>query len=340
MSREHTGQPEEEARLESAEAWFARMRAGPLPPAEEDALQRWLEQDERNADELDCLFRIWNDMDAVRADPAVLAMRAQARARARTVSKARWQRALVAAVGACAVGLAVFAVVQSTRQNAPPVVKEHAVEYETRVGQKSTVTLPDGTLVVLDTDTAIQVWSASQARRVRLLRGRAFFDVARDPSRPFSVSAGSNTVTALGTEFDVQLTGAAMAVTLLSGRLHVLGATGSGSAGEKSLEMNAGERLIAPADGLWTVRKASAEVDTGWLRGRLVFDEETLGNIAAALNRYSTRKIVIPDPQIANRRLSAVLMAGDVDTFIQAAETLGLARAGAVDAHRVELVAP
>ncbi|MBX5459765.1 MAG: FecR domain-containing protein [Steroidobacteraceae bacterium] len=340
MSHEHTGPQDEEARPDSAESWFARMRAGPLPPAAQEALQRWLEQDERNAEELDCLFRIWNDMEAVRSEPAVLAMRSEVRARARMRSKARWQRALVAAAAVCAVGLAALAVVQGARQKAPSVVKEHAVQYETRVGQKSTVTLPDGTLVVLDTDTVIQVWSAPQARRVRLVRGRAFFDVAHDPSRPFSVSAGSNTVTALGTEFDVELTDAAMAVTLLSGRLRVLGVTGPGDAGGKSVEMNAGQRLIAPERGPWTVREASLEVDTGWLKGRLVFDEETLGNIAAALNRYSARKIVIPDPQVAGRRLSAVLMAGDIETFIQAAETLGLARAGATDAHRIELVEP
>jgi transmembrane sensor len=194
---------------------------------------------------------------------------------------------------------------------------------------------------VLDTDSAIHTWSTKHERRIRLIRGRAFFDVAKDVTRPFSVTAGANTVTAVGTEFDVELKTASMEVTLVSGRLRVQRALDSRRvASAPTVEMTAGQRLIAEDGKPWTMRKINSRVDTGWLRGQLVFDEETLGNIATALNRYSTKKIVIPDAAVASRRLSAVLTAGDVETFVQAADTLGLAKAGTNNAQRVELVAP
>jgi transmembrane sensor len=335
-----TGQGErfdiETAMPDSAEGWLARLRLRALSPGEQRAFDAWLEQDANRA-EFTQLSRLWSDMESVRAHPAVLAMREQALAAAAAGVRARWTRAVAAVLVACAIGLGAIAFHYRTA-SIPVASRDNAMDYETRVGQKSTITLPDGSLVVLDTDSAIRAWSTSTERRVRLTHGRAFFDVAKDAARPFSVTAGSNTVTALGTSFDVGLTAAAMEVTLVTGQLRV---HGEGTAAtEHVVEMHAGQRLIATNDRPWTLRQADARVDTGWLRGQLVFDEAPLGDIAAALNRYSVKKIVIDDPHVASKRLSAVLVAGDIDTFIQAAGTLGLARVGANDAQHVELVEP
>jgi transmembrane sensor len=88
------------------------------------------------------------------------------------------------------------------------------------------------------------------------------------------------------------------------------------------------------------MRKTETHGEPSWLRGQLVFDEEMLANVAAELNRYSQKKIVIADPQVASRRLSAVLAAGDIDTFLAATQRLGLAKKGMENSERVELVAP
>lgn len=323
----------------TAEAWLARRRAGPLSAAEQRAFDTWRDESPRNAAEYERLTRLWDSMESVRADPAVLAMREHARAEVASRSRRRLMQGLMAAGVACMLAAGAI-VLHLERQERADVRGERVVEYRTRVGQKSTVKLADGSLLVLDTDSVLEAWSTARERRIRLLRGRAFFNVAKDTSRPFSVSAGGNTVTAVGTEFDVELKPAAMEVTLLSGRLRVSGAREGHGSAPAVMEMNAGHRLIAPAGKPWTVRKADSRIDTGWLRGQLVFDEETLGNIAEALNRYSTKKIVIRDPAVAHKTLSAVLAAGDVDSFIQSAETLGLARPGENDSRHVELVAP
>jgi transmembrane sensor len=321
---------------QDAEGWFARLRAGKPSAEERAAFEAWLAKDEACRQAFERLERLWGNFETVRADPTVLAMRAQARSR-----KHVWvPRALVAAVVLCALGLAIFKFEQGVRWRSS-AAQAQALSYETRVGQKSTITLPDGTLVVLDTDSAFLSRATATERRIELTRGRAFFDVVKDPARPFSVAAGGKTVTAVGTSFDVDLRPEAVAVTLVTGRLRVRGpgATHAPS-GAGVVEMHEGQRLIASNSEPWTLRPTDSAADTGWLRGQLVFDEETLANIAAALNRYSHRKIVIPDPKVAAKRLSAVLLAGDIDTFVQAADTLGLARVGASDARHVELVSP
>ncbi len=80
-----------------------------------------------------------------------------------------------------------------------------AVKYVTGAGQKSTVTLADGSRVILDANSTLDVAFAERQRAVRLLNGHAFFDVAHDPGRPFTVQAAGRVVTALGTQFDVKL---------------------------------------------------------------------------------------------------------------------------------------
>jgi transmembrane sensor len=212
------------------------------------------------------------------------------------------------------------------------------MNYTTRVGEKSTIHLPDRSTLVLDTDSAVVVAFDGSARHIDLARGRAFFNVAKDSARPFSVGAAGNTVTALGTEFDVEVTARSMEVTLLSGRLRVRGA--SGATEPSIMELSAGQRMSIMQDGKWAVRPIDRRVDTSWLHGQLVFDEATLADIAAAINRYSARKVEIPASEVASRHMSAVLQAGDVDTFVRAAETLGLARQGANDSQHVVLVAP
>jgi transmembrane sensor len=215
------------------------------------------------------------------------------------------------------------------------------MNYTTRVGEKATLHLPDGTLLVLDTDSALQVGFSTARRQIELARGRAFFNVAKDAARPFSVRAGGNTVTALGTEFDVELAPHSMDVTLLSGRLRVRGADGGEAATEPSVvELSAGQRMSVTQDGKWALRPIDKRIDTSWLRGQLVFEEATLADIAEAVNRYSVRKVEIAAPAVARRHMSAVLQAGDVDTFVRAAESLGLARRGNSDSDHVVLVAP
>jgi transmembrane sensor len=221
-----------------AEAWFARLRAGKSSPAERAEFEAWLAQDAANRAAFEKVENLWGEFESVRADPAVLVMREQARGRQRS-----WRtHALVAGIVVAAGLLGVFGIQQGVRWHMQTAQKQ-ASSYETRVGQKSSITLPDGSLVVLDTDSAFQLRTTKHERHIDLVRGRAFFHVTKDANRPFSVTAGGNTATALGTSFDVELKPSGVAITLVTGRLRV-NSNGAQPAGRApSVEMYAGQRI-------------------------------------------------------------------------------------------------
>lgn len=152
-------------------------------------------------------------------------------------------------------------------------------------GQQTRHALPDGSFVHLDADSQMQVAYYAQRRTVQLLRGAAFFEVARDTQRPFSVDAAQARITVLGTRFSVDLlepttADAAVVVQVESGRVHVQPPSGT------SRELGAGEGLRLQGG---TVRSLTAQAqDTApWRKGELVFAAEPLGEALARLSRYT-----------------------------------------------------
>src|SRR5690606_5459811 len=89
--------------------------------------------------------------------------------------------------------------------------------YVTSPDERARVTLADGSMVTLDSDTRMLARIGSGRRDITLLAGRALFDVAKDPHRPFVVEAGGRTITALGTMFDVDVSPTELRVTLAEG---------------------------------------------------------------------------------------------------------------------------
>src|SRR3546814_20200955 len=86
--------------------------------------------------------------------------------------------------------------------------REQSVQaFQTETGQRTTITLPDGSLVTLDSETDMRFTDMPGARHVELLSGRDFFKVAHNPSRPFTVTAAGKRVRAIGTAFQVRLKG-------------------------------------------------------------------------------------------------------------------------------------
>jgi transmembrane sensor len=267
---------------------------------------------------------VWGEIEPARRDPAVMAARERARAAVRRRALLTYAAPLAAACLAVTVGAGIVYLAPGK-----PVL------YATRVGQASTVGLPDGSKVVLDTNSALRAWPRLRGeRRIELLRGRAHFEVAKDASRPFVVRTSRGSVTALGTKFDVRLQPQSMKVVLLEGRVRVQPAPPRA----RPVVMKAGEQVEGGGE-TWRLSTADPAVESGWLRGKLVIEEQPLTAVVQELNRYSSRKIRIDDPAVGRRRLSAVLDTGDSATFLRAVQELKLARVRQGDEGPV-LVAP
>src|SRR4029077_20613259 len=238
-------------------------------------------------------------LEEVRSEEAtnVSPIATRRRARPATFSRRPWLYAAVAAGVAC-MGLLMFwgGVIRRAPQTAQ-VLSEY---YFTGHGQQLTQPLADGSLLHLDTDSAVNVRYERRLRQVEIERGQVIFTVAHDPARPFRVTAGSAQVSAVGTQFDVYLQGEVTLVTVVEGRVAVGPSRSAGGAATGTrLALQAaggpevrGGRGVAPARQVRVVRgelpAQPSRVDTrqvtAWLHGQIAFEHEALSVVAGEFN--------------------------------------------------------
>lgn len=305
-------------------ARFARLRSGDTSAAEQMELDAWLEASAEHRAEFDDVDFLWSRLDLVRADPTILALREQARKDLRQRRLGFVLRSAAAVVGGIVLIGGGIGWLAGTDKRPAPVAAPVVETYQTPIGKLATITLPDGSLAVLDTNSAIGFWRDGANRYARLTRGRAFFKVAKDPQHPFIVTADGKSVRALGTEFDVYLKPEGLQVTLVEGRVRVEDHSGAGGPHAR-MDMNAGYQLTTASTG-WRLDRADTAAERSWTSRRLVFREAPIEEIVAELNRYSDRKISILDPELKKERVSAVVSSENVGGFLSALEVMGLAR--------------
>ncbi|WP_066478999.1 MULTISPECIES: FecR family protein [unclassified Sphingomonas] len=193
--------------------------------------------------------------------------------------------------------------------------------YSTGVGQRANLTLGDGTRVMLNTRSALRVAYTSGVRRVELVRGQAWFDVAKNPARPFVVAAAGREITALGTAFDVRIDRGRLEVMLIEGRVRV---DQPGNAHNRnvapSVAIAPSQLLVATPDRVDVSRIADPAPIESWRSGLLVFRDQPLGEAVAEFNRYAARPLRIVDDATATVRISGAFRAEDTRAFIGALE--------------------
>lgn len=211
-----------------------------------------------------------------------------------------------------------------------------AGRYSTAVGMIASVAIADGSKVTLNTDTRIQVALSDAERRIELQRGEAFFDVSKDPHRPFVVRVGDQRVIAVGTRFSVRRLGNEIEVVVTEGKvkvespsIHVRGEVASAS--DDPLQRHAPAEVLLVAGsvarageaGVLMQRKSvpEAEAQLSWRGGVLVFRDRNLGEAIAEFNRYNERRIVIDDPELAQLKIEGNFRATNVDAFVRLIES-------------------
>lgn len=318
--------------IEAAAAAWLSLRDRGMSAAETAEFVRWLQQDPQHATVFAELDLVWKDFDRLVAvpaagvaatppDPDLMAPR----------TRARRHRALAwTALGAAAAAVIVFlAGVLALRE------PRHFAE--TAVGAFQKLELPDGSTVQLNTDSAIDTFFTVSERRVRVVRGEVFFNVSKDPARPFIVAAGPVAVRAVGTAFNVRQHAAAVEILVTEGRVRVDHQdngrsllTPAATATEPPV-LTAGERATVEVTGSTRLPHASvATVETvsapavqralAWQERRLEFDAVPLSDVAREFNRYNHRRLVIADDALATRRFSGTFRADGYESLVRLLE--------------------
>ncbi len=190
--------------------------------------------------------------------------------------------------------------------------------YQTALGERSTVTLDDGSTVTLNTSSKMVVTFSADNRRIHLLEGQAIFDVVTDPDRPFEVRAGGQRIVALGTAFDVLLDRNDVRVTLVQGRVSV---RGEDQKTASVTQLVPGQQLIASASIAPIVKQVDVERHISWRDGRLMFKNDTLADAIVEINRYTSQQLVLGDNTLASYRITGVFRTGQIDSFVAAVES-------------------
>lgn len=187
--------------------------------------------------------------------------------------------------------------------------------FETAVGGRETVPLADGSKLELNTDTRLTADVRDDMRVVKLEKGEAYFDIARDETRPFIVEAGEKRVTVLGTRFTVRRDSDDVEVIVAEGKVRIDGGSDENSIAPTIFEM--GAVVLARAEGTLVAQKSAVELNAelGWRRGLLIFDQMDLEAVAAEFNRYNRVKIEIGDADAAAIRIGGSFQAENVDAF-------------------------
>jgi transmembrane sensor len=311
---------------EAAE-WLSRLNSRSVSTEELNAFYEW-RRDPRNADAYTRGERLWHDARSLGDDRQIATAVREALERPRLAGAEGGGR-LVARRTLLIGGGAIVAAA-----GAGWLLLGRADGYRTRVGEQLAVRLDDGSLMRLNTDSAAEVSFSAERRYIDLTRGQAFFEVARDPGRPFQVRAHDLDVVALGTRFDVyRPERQPPRVILVEGRVEVASEDGSW---RRTLDQP-GDAVIATGSQGPDITRLDAEAATSWTGGRLTFRGTPLAEAVAEVNRYSRRQIVLEAPDLRGLEVDGVFETGDPGSFVSALTTLFPLRAREDSTERIVL---
>lgn len=283
---------------EEAAGWVARLQSADATDQDRRAFERWLRRDPAHQQAYDEFKALWSELKDVPIPSGRLKKLRSSR------------RTMIGNV----LALGVIAVLGTTLHRMGFIDRLRA-DHFTAVGEIRSVTLADGSRVDLNTDSAIIVRYTPAERRIDLIRGEAFFDVAANAERPFVVHGSVLDATALGTRYAVQgpsATGTA-GVQVESGQVGVTGAGGR-------VVLGAGEAARLTDQGRLVVTHADTANSTAWRGGKLVFSGEPLRQVLATLERYRHGRIVVLDAAAAEQRVSGIFDLNDTDQALQVLE--------------------
>jgi transmembrane sensor len=303
--------------------WLARLERG-LSPQEEHAFCEWLTARSQHASEFFAMAALWDRLDVLSRLADLFP---------EPVSRPRHSMRVPLAIAAML--LLSVSVVLLTGERSPAPVAPPARQFglvtpdvfETAVGEHSTVALPDGSRLTLNTNSLARVDFRDSARVIHLERGEMHVQVAHDAARPFSVVVGETVFQAVGTEFNVEITRDHRIELIVTDGRVLVGLLEHGSSepprmGEAdasaALALQAGQRVVLGEtdETVEPIEPEEIEVKLSWRGGDLIFRGESLAEAIDEIERYTPVEFVILDEDLKKVRVAGLFKAGDVEGLL------------------------
>jgi len=318
-------------------AWIAQLDGH--APSREDltAFREWINRSPQHRREIRRLSALWGDLNQL----TELALPSKKNQRP-TINNVLLRAAVFAGVAVLIAAAMVF--------YKDPHTADLNLLYSTNVGEQKPITLADGTKILLNTDSRIQVVYSPRQRVVRLLQGEAYFEVAHNAIRPFMVYAGANVVRALGTAFTVHLKKQDVEVVVTEGAVELSAMTNAndGAAAKtlskpvtKLADIKAGQSAAfnQQVESIETIKPLEIKRKLSWREGVLSFSGEPLEQVVDEVTRYTPITIVISDPAIRHVRIGGYFKVGETEAMLEALETSFGVRVNRVNDRLVYLAA-
>lgn len=308
--------------LEQAAHWFDLWSGGSLSREQREEFERWRQSPANSL--------AFAEVEAAHAEarqmadlPDMLALRHEALSRI-VVPHARRRRrawiggAIAASLAAAAIGVTAWQGVPDFDAPSTPAAAVAPALYRTAIGEQLTIALPDGSSVTLNTASRLRLAYSGRERRLILEQGQALFRVAKGEARPFVVQALDRIVTAHGTTFDVRIAeGRRVKVALIEGVVSVAKAA---APRVDATELRPNDILTASADEVKVAREPEIDKEVSWRDGLIIFEDDSLAEATAEVNRYIRVPIVLQDDQLRGIRVSGAFRTGETRAFVEALE--------------------
>ena len=298
--------------------WFVRLRSGDATAADRWQFQSWIRSDLSHQQEFEKVSRLWVDLDATKPlftkelNQVGVDKKLEPHQSRERYAK-RWMISGIST--ALAASLVLFIAGGWWIANRPVVT-----EYRTAKGEQRTVTLPDGSRMVLNTDTEITTQLSASRRAVILHQGEAFFVVSHGKQGSFEVVAGSGVVRDVGTQFTVRRDPEQVTVRVVKGAVEVQGLSDKADTEPWRL-LKAGDKVSYGERGaLSPVEKIDIAASTAWVEGKVLFDQHPLAEVIREIGRYQNGEIRILDSQLNGIKISGVFAVNDREGFLKALE--------------------
>jgi len=192
--------------------------------------------------------------------------------------------------------------------------------YKTAIGERSTVKLSDGSVLELNTNSEVSVLFTETERQIELIAGEVYFDVAKDPTKPFVVGVGSDKVAAIGTAFNIDARpGLDKEVLVTEGKVKVsMNSLPSSQIDEVFLTK--GQKVTIGQNESKVKNDQDAEALLSWREGMLIFQGQPLEEAIREIDRYTPLTFTIMDESIAGIPVGGFFKTGDTDQLLQILE--------------------